>query len=429
APTEFGAIGTWTSNVTTGVTITDIHNPKTTVTVPAGSDVKFTWTITNPKCAANGADTVHIINYVTPAKQSAGSKQEVCNQTTFTMNANAPTEFGAIGTWTSDVTTGVTITDIHNPKTTVTVPAGSDVKFTWTITNPKCAANGADTVHIINYVTPAKQGAGSKQEVCNQTSFTMNANAPTEFGAIGTWTSNVTTGVTITDIHNPKTTVTVPAGSDVKFTWTITNPKCAANGADTVHIINYVTPAKQGAGSKQEVCNQTTFTMNANAPTEFGAIGTWTSDVTTGVTITDIHNPKTTVTVPAGSDVKFTWTISNPKCAANGADTVHIINYVTPAKQSAGSKQEVCNQTTFTMNAGAPTEFGAIGTWTSNVTTGVTITDIHNPKTTVTVPAGSDVKFTWTITNPKCAANGADTVHIINYVTPAKQGAGSKQEV
>ncbi|WP_143306747.1 T9SS type B sorting domain-containing protein [Chitinophaga vietnamensis] len=429
APTEFGAIGTWTATPAAGVTITNVNDPKTTVTVPVGSDVKFTWTITNPKCAANGADTVHIINYVTPAKQSAGSKQEVCNQTTFTMNANAPTEFGAIGTWTSDVTTGVTITDIHNPKTTVTVPAGSDVKFTWTITNPKCAANGADTVHIINYVTPAKQGAGSKQEVCNQTSFTMNANAPTEFGAIGTWTSNVTTGVTITDIHNPKTTVTVPAGSDVRFTWTITNPICAAVGADTVHIINYVTPAKQGAGSKQEVCNQTSFTMNANAPTEFGAIGTWTSDVTTGVTITDIHNPKTTVTVPAGSDVKFTWTISNPKCAANGADTVHIINYVTPAKQTAGSKQEVCNQTTFTMNAGAPTEFGAIGTWTSNVTTGVTITDIHNPKTTVTVPAGSDVKFTWTITNPKCAANGADTVHIINYVTPAKQGAGSKQEV
>ncbi|NLR77766.1 gliding motility-associated C-terminal domain-containing protein [Chitinophaga eiseniae] len=430
APTELGASGTWTFvPATASVKITDIHDPKTTVTVPADSTILFTWKIANPKCSADNADTVSITSYKKPIMRDAGSYKAACDQTTFTMDATAPTELGATGTWTFvPVTASVKITDIHDPKTTVTVPADSTILFTWSISNPKCKADNADTVSITSYKKPIMRDAGSYKAACDQTIFTMDATAPTELGATGTWYFiPATASVKITDIHDPKTTVTVPADSTILFTWKIANPKCSADNADTVSITSYKKPIMRDAGSYKAACDQTTFTMDATAPTELGATGTWTFvPVTASVKITDIHDPKTTVTVPADSTILFTWSISNPKCKADNADTVSITSYKKPIMRDAGSYKAACDQTIFTMDATAPTELGATGTWYFiPATASVKITDIHDPKTTVTVPADSTILFTWKIANPKCSADNADTVSITSYKKPIMRDAGS----
>ncbi|SEW50425.1 HYR-like domain-containing protein [Chitinophaga arvensicola] len=432
APTELGAQGTWTFAPSgAAVTIVDPHSATTSVTIPANSTILFYWQISNPKCAASDFDTVRITSYKTPVVRDAGTNQAACDVTTFTMNATQPTELGAEGTWTfAPSGAAVTITDPHSATTSVTIPANSSILFYWKIANPKCAASDFDTVRITSYNTPVVRDAGTNKAACDVTTFTMDATAPTELGAQGTWTFEPSTAaVTIADPHSAATSVTIPANSSILFYWKIANPKCAAGNYDTVRITSYLTPEVRDAGSNQAACEVTTFKMKATAPTELGAQGTWTfAPSTAAVTIVDPHSATTSVTIPANSTILFYWQISNPKCAATDYDTVRITSYLKPAVRDAGTTKAACEVTTFTMDATAPTELGAQGTWTfAPSTAAVTITDPHSATTSVTIPANSKILFYWQISNPACAASDYDTVSITSYLKPVVRDAGSNQ--
>ncbi|MDR6567665.1 T9SS type B sorting domain-containing protein [Chitinophaga ginsengisegetis] len=433
APTELGAKGTWSfTPATASVKFANINSATTTVTVPADSTVLLFWQISNSQCSAATYDTVRITSLKKPIVRDAGSNQIACDKTVFTLNATAPTELGAKGTWSfTPATASVKFANINSATTTVTVPADSTVLLFWQISNSQCSAATYDTVRITSLKKPIVRDAGSNQIACDKTVFTLNATAPTELGAKGTWSfTPATASVKFANINSATTTVTVPADSTVLLFWQISNSECAAATYDTVRITSLLKPIMRNAGADQMECDKTTFTLNATAPTELGAKGTWTfSPATASVKITNINDPKTTVTVPADSSILFTWKITNAKCAADNIDTIRITSLKKPVMRDAGTNKIACEQTSFTMNATAPTELGAIGTWTfSPATASVKITNINDPKTSVTVPADSSILFTWKITNPKCAADLADTVRITSYKTPAAAKAGPDQE-
>ncbi|PSL43499.1 hypothetical protein CLV51_108192, partial [Chitinophaga niastensis] len=416
-----GLSGTWT---TTNALAT-IHNPtlpNATVTVPVGQTATLVWTISNGPCLTTSASII-ITNYAIPANADAGVNITNCNNTSFIMNAKAPTEFGAAGKWTYPAIPGMTVSSDTDPKATISIPVGNSVVFTWTVSNGTCPATSA-TVTLSNYAVPANADAGKDQVNCNNTNFTMTAKAPAELGASGKWTYPVIAGMTVSSDTDPKATISIPVGTSVTFTWTVSNGTCPATAA-TVTLSNFAVPANADAGKNQANCNNTSFTMTAKAPTELGASGKWTYPATPGMTVSSDTDPKATISIPVGTSVTFTWTVSNGKCAATAA-TVTLSNYAVPANADAGKDQVNCNNTSFTMTAKAPTELGASGKWTYPAIVGMTVSSDTDPKATIFIPVGTSVTFTWTVSNGKCAATAA-TVTLSNYAVPANADAGKDQ--
>ncbi|MBC9915503.1 gliding motility-associated C-terminal domain-containing protein, partial [Chitinophaga varians] len=427
-PKAAGATGTWTTNNPKAI-IRNPNQPVTNVYLPIGETATFTWTITNGVCAVTSDDVV-LTNYETPVVANAGADQEHCDNENFTLDGNAPTQFGASGTWTASTTTGVTIDQPNNAKTTVTVKAGTTVTFTWTITNGTCAAT-SDNVVVTNYATAADANAGPDQEACNQASdFVMNANAPSVPTATGLWKdiSRIPGRAVIKQPTNPLTAVTVPVGDTVVLEWTITNGVCKTTSS-RVTIINYKAAAVAYAGADQEKCNTNAdFVMDANQPGSSSATGTWTdiSRVPGRATIYEPNNPATRVKVPVGDTVILKWTIANGKCA-NTSSQVTLINYAKALDANAGPDQEACNQLTdFTLAADAPSVPSATGFWSIIKGTAV-IRSINSPVSKVKVNPGDTVTLRWTITNGVCSSTW-DDVTLINYLTPVAANAGPDQE-
>ncbi|NLR69175.1 gliding motility-associated C-terminal domain-containing protein, partial [Chitinophaga varians] len=427
-PKAAGATGTWTTNNPKAI-IRNPNQPVTNVYLPIGETATFTWTITNGVCAVTSDDVV-LTNYETPAVANAGADQEHCDDENFTLDGNAPTQFGASGTWTASTTTGVTIDQPNNAKTKVTVKAGTTVTFTWTITNGTCAAT-SDNVVVTNYATAADANAGPDQEACNQAGdFVMSANAPSVPTATGMWKdiSRIPGRAVIKQPTNPLTAVTVPVGDTVVLEWTITNGTCKTTSS-RVTIINYKAAAVAYAGADQEKCNTNAdFVMDANQPGSSSATGTWTdiSRVPGRATIYEPNNPATKVKVPVGDTVILQWTIANGKCASSSSQ-VTLINYAKALDANAGPDQEACNQLMdFTLAADAPSVPSATGFWSIIKGTAV-IRSINSPVSKVKVNPGDTVTLRWTITNGVCSSTW-DDVTLINYLTPVAANAGPDQE-
>jgi len=435
-PNVPSAVGTWTVvSSTFGLTLNaaNIHKYNMQVTIPAGDTAILKWTITNGTCAATSAN-VTLINYKAAAAANAGTLQEHCENSNFTLAANQPNVPSAVGTWTVVSSTfGLTLNpvNIHKYNMQVVVPAGDTAILKWTITNGNCAATSAN-VTLINYKTAATANAGSLQEHCENPNFTLAANKPNVPSAVGTWTVVYSSyGLTInsTVSHQPNMKVVVPAGDTAILKWTITNGTCAATSAN-VTLINYKAAAVANAGKLQEHCEDPNFTMAANKPGVPSAIGTWTVVSSTfGLTINSgvSHDPNMKVVVPAGDTAILKWTITNGTCAATSAN-VTLINYKTAALANAGHDQEHCNDARFTMTANAPGVPSAVGTWkdVSRVTGRASIANIHSPVTVVTVPAGDTAILMWTITNGTCKSTSA-TVTLINNIMPVIVAAGPDQ--
>ena len=429
---ELGAKGVWRyPAIYKGViTITDSTKGNTTVTVPAGNSVPFTWWVTNGVCDSTKA-TVTLTNYKQPAVATVGKDQIHCNNDQFTLSGNTAPELGAKGVWRYPaIYKGViTITDSTKGNTTVTVPAGNSVPFTWWITNGVCDSTKA-TVTLTNYKQPAVATVGKDQIHCNNDQFTLSGNTAPELGAKGVWRyPAIYKGViTIADSTKGNTTVTVPAGNSVPFTWWITNGVCDSTKA-TVTLTNYKQPAVATVGKDQIHCNDDQFTLSGNTAPELGAKGVWRYPaIYKGViTITDSTKGNTTVTVPAGNSVPFTWWVTNGVCDSTKA-TVTLTNYKQPAVATVGKDQFHCDNDQFTLSGNTAPELGAKGVWRyPAIYKGIiTITDSTKGNTTVTVPAGNSVPFTWWVTNGVCDSTKA-TVTLTNYKQPAVATVGKDQ--
>ncbi|MBV7534118.1 hypothetical protein, partial [Chitinophaga sp. sic0106] len=482
-------IGTWTVQYTganAAPVVSDIHDPKATITVTPGDQVQLTWTITSmvngtiiATCPAT-TDVVTIYNYAANPAANAGADQEDCGRTTaFTLDATPVVSTGniqQIGTWTVQYTganTAPVVSDIHDPKATITVTPGDQVQLTWTVTSmingtiiATCPAT-TNVVTIYNYAANPAANAGADQEDCGRTTaFTLDATPVLSTGniqQIGTWTVQYTganAAPVVSDIHDPKATITVTPGDQVQLTWTVTsmangvvNTNCPAT-TDVVTIYNYAANPAANAGADQEDCGRTTaFTLDATPVVSTGniqQIGTWTvqyAGANAAPVVSDIHDPKATITVTPGDQVQLTWTVTS---MVNGAiittcpattDVVTIYNYAANPAANAGADQEDCGRTTaFTLDATPVVSTGniqQIGTWTVQYTganTAPTVSDIHDPKATITVTPGDQVQLTWTVTSmvngtiiTTCPAT-TDVVTIYNYAANPAANAGADQE-
>jgi SprB repeat len=378
------------------------------------SDATVTYSVIDPNtgCASSPiTTTVRVFN--SPSVAVAGSDQAKCNDGNFTLGATAP----SVGTGVWTVTSGsATITTSTSATSTITgVPVGTSATLTWTVTNGPCAATSSSVV-LTNYA-PVTSVAGSNQALCNTSTFTMAATAP----SVGTGVWSVTSGTaTITTSTSAASTVTgVPVGTSATLTWTVTNgtgPN-ACTSASSVTVTNNQPPSTATIlnAPSIEACNVSLFTVNAQAPA-FGT-GVWT--VSAGGTVVSSTSATTIITVPQptvnNSDTyTATWSVSAAGCPTSTA-SVNLINYHTPTMADAGVDQAQCDISSFTLAGNSPA-FGT-GQWTQvSVTNGTVATlpsNINNAGVILTRNMGvanSTATLRWTISNGVCPSTSDDVV-------------------
>ena len=237
-----------------------------------------------------------------PTTTNAGANQTKCNNSSFTMAATAAPA-GSTGTW-SVVSGAATIASANSATTTITVTT-SPATLRWTVTTPNCGNITSDVVLTNTIVTTAN--AGSAQTKCNNSSFTMAANAVAS-GETGAW-SVISGAATITTASSATTAVTVTT-SPVTLRWTITRGSCTST-SDVVLTNTIVTTAN--AGSAQTKCNNSSFTMAANAAGS-GETGAW-SVVGGAASITTASSATTAVTVTTSPAI-LRWTITRGSCTS-----------------------------------------------------------------------------------------------------------------
>ncbi len=234
------------------------NSPTSTITVVPGDSIVLRWTVTNGTCAPS-TDDVTLVSYQQPTTAAAGPDQKLCNVTSFTLAANAPTV--GTGRWTT-IYGGKTVANPASPTSTITVVPGDSIVLRWTVTNGTCAPS-TDDVTLVSYQQPTTAAAGPDQKLCNVTSsLTLAANAPTV--GTGRWIT-IYGGKTVANATSPTTTITVVPGDSIVLRWTVTNGNCTPS-TDDVTLVSYEQPTTAAAGPDQKRCNVTSFTLAGNTP-------------------------------------------------------------------------------------------------------------------------------------------------------------------
>ncbi len=263
--------------------------------------------------------------------------------------------------------------------------------------------------------------AGFDQTLCNESSTTLEGNAP--IVGTGNWTVESGTAIVTTPGFSPTSTITgLNAGVPEALRWTISNSPCTST-FDEVLITVSGTPTTAEAGPDQNLCNVTTTALAGNAPDIGHGTGTW-SVVSGAATIAeaDIHSPAAPVTgLSVGASVTLQWTISNPPCAES-TDIVVINVSAPPTTAEAGSDltgASTCGLTTVTMAANAPGT--GSGLWSIGSGTGGSFADPSSPTSNFSGTAGSTYTLLWTITNGNCTSTD-DVVVTFNQIPSVNAG-------
>ena len=398
-----GGTGVWTTVIGTGVATTPSSITSGVTGLTVGSSTTFRWTVSAPSCSDKFEDVIITVSALPTS--NAGSAQAICNLTTATLAANAPSP--GTGAWTTTSGTGSASSPSSNTSGVTGLTVGSPSTFTWTVTNGACVVPSIVTITVSSPVTST---AGTAQTICSLTTATLAATVPSL--GTGTWSTTAGTG-TATSVNSANSGVTgLTVGAASTFMWTVTNGACNAN---TSVVVTSSAPVTSNAGSAQGICNLTTATLGANAPSP--GTGAWTTTAGTGSATTPTSETSGVTGLTIGASSTFTWTVTNGACNANSSVTITVS---APGNPNAGTNQAICNATTTTLGA------SGAGTWTTFSGSGV-VTSNTDPNSGVTglTPGASSV-FEWTVSNGTCSGSSPVTVTVS---TPVTADAGTAQDL
>jgi len=410
APTTGGGVWTQVSGPSTA-TITSSVSATTTMTDLIPGTYVFRWTVSDGICSPSSSD-VSITVSVNPTTPNAGIDQTICGSSTATLAGNTITS--GTGLWTKFSGPTCTITDPSNPTTTVSNLTVGTYVFQWTATNGTCVLSDQMTLTV--FASPTTANAGSDFHTCLYSSLSLPGNTPTV--GTGVWTQIAGNTAVISNPTSPTTTI---LGTDVgsyTFRWTITNGPCNPSTDDVVVTVDNL-PTMPNAGSNEDLCNVSSFTLAGNTISVGTGIWSQVSGPNTA-TVTNINSPTSTITnVTTGSYV-FRWTATNGSCTQS--DDVTINNYAPATTANAGSDQIICSSTA-TMTAN--TISVGSGLWTKiSGPSGGAITSPSSPTTTITGIAAGTYVYRWTSTNGACS--NYDEVSIMKNCPPvATDDAGT----
>ena len=398
--------GRWTirsgSATLTSTTHADPYeDPSAQVSGLTFGDNILRWTITNEGCVS--FDDV-VLQYNKVIANAGVDRSECADEVT--LSAVNPTP--GTGMWSIPggqgsaqfVSPGLATTRVTN------LGRGSNT-LRWTVSYRGCQSY--DDV-IVNNNLPSTPYAGNEQSICSD-SYVMDASAPT-LGSSGRWTV-ITGSAVFEDETLYNTPVSSLANGDNIFVWTTQRVEgCTLE--DQVIIRNHSVSEPNAGTSYEEVCSST-FSLKAATP-DYGT-GIW-SFVQGGGNISDVNNPRATIsTLGRGTNI-LRWTISQGSCVKTS--DVTIVNN-SPTRPNAGPDIEDCKDEQ-TLDANVPMYYDKA--YWERISGYGDISDVNDPKSSVSNLGFGANEFQWTITKGECSLS--DRVVIFNKI-PDKAFAGSDQ--
>ncbi|MCX6223378.1 MAG: MBG domain-containing protein, partial [Bacteroidia bacterium] len=363
-----------------------------------------------------------------PTVANAGPDQTdiaTCGSTTVTLAAN--TALVGTGAWSVVTGTGGSFVNAADPGTNFSGTAGTAYTLRWTISNSPCTPSTDDVLVTFNR-NPSTADAGPDQTLCNTSTFTMAAIAPTV--GTGAWSLQGGTA-TITTPASRTTTVTgVPVGTIATLRWTISSSPCTAS-YDDVFLTNELA-ATVNAGVDQTICNTTTSVTlagvrggSSSSATWTGGAGTFTPDAfTLGATYTP-----TAGELSAGGNITLTLTTDDPVGVCNSVSDQMILTINLNASANAGVDQTICSGSTVSIT-GTRSGTGVISsTWTTGGTG--SFLNAGNLSTTYT-PSAADITagsviLTLTTNDPAGPCGAGSDFMVVTIDPAATANAGPNQ--
>ncbi len=383
-------VGVWsTSTISPAVTIDNINDPNTTITVDGPGQVDLTWTETIVNGNCSDSDDVSITFSVQP-DANASPDDDACG-TQYQLNAIASVTsgfwFGAPGTTFENG-------DNQSPDAIINVPGAGVYEFVWSEVNGFCSDQ--DTVLIEFFDTP-DPSAGADAQVCSD-EFDLEA---TNVIGMGTWTVMPNDVVFSNGANAAVTTATSTSYGLHEFIWTETAASCS--GADTI-VVEFIEQPLAFAGNDTSIC-ALQLPMD---PVPSAGTGLW-STLDPEITFSDATLASTLVTATGAGVYTLTWTETNSICS--DFDDI-VVSFVDTQTADAGEDQDVCGLST---SLDASTSFGT-GEWTPHPD--VTFVDVTDPNSEITSTTYGDMVLEWTESNPVCAAVDQVTIRFIEIPNP-----------
>lgn len=286
--------------------------------------------------------------------------------------------------------------------------------FVTTMSNGCSAENTTPLIVEFSELPSFVANAGADFTLCDGEAVILDAVVSSD--EKGTWRYlGSLPGVNITSPNQTQTEVTgLPAGSAYNFSWSLDNGACEAYSVDSIEVRIFAIETPN-AGIDIDTCNTTTFRLRA-VPSLSG-LGYWeqsAGQAALNVTIIDISDPNTFVTVPGPNpEYFFRWVIPDVVCG--GASDLVRVRVASP-NTFAGDDFDACGLGNDVLLDANPASSG-IGEWTSP-NSNIQFTDALEATTTVDNLQDGQNMFIWTTDNGLCGDGSVDTV-VVNYsITP-----------
>lgn len=291
---------------------------------------------------------------------NAGSDEEVCNATSYTLKGNSPVV--GTGKWTIvSAPTTVTFADDTQSNTTISgLQAGNTYTLRWTIGDASCSTSSDDVQITVNPLSIGGTTTGDAN-VCAGANG-GNINLTGMVGNVIRWERSIDNGAnwsTITSTANPyvfsNLTITT------QYRAVVQSGSCAeAISTITTITVNPGTVAAN-AGSDQSLCSGNGITLAGNNPAPNSGMWTLTS-TQSGITITNPALYNTTVTgLAPGQTYTFRWTITGFGGCPPSTDDVTITYYLPVTNNISASATPACEGQSITITGDTPT--GGAGTF------------------------------------------------------------------
>lgn len=315
-----------------------------------------------------------------PVQADAGTDDQICNASMYTLNGNNP--LPSTGKWT--VTSGqnsvVFADDTRNNTTVSGLQPGETYTFRWTITGTGACSTSVDDVIIADLAPLTNNISFGSPAVCYGQAVTVNGDQPTGGNGsfVYTWESS-------TDNIN-WATVAGQSGVYYSFTATqniylrriVTSGPCT-NVSEPVYIIVQPPIDNNTIAADQQICyNITPNLITGSTPT--GADGTffyqWQSSTNNGASWNTINGATDISYQPASllTTTQFRRVVSSALCNGNLQNTSNAVTITVAAQNNnaltSASSRSICTGTTFSYHPTARIA-NTVFTWVSSASANV----------------------------------------------------------
>ncbi len=426
--------GTWTQTAGPVATITNPNAPTTTVTgLNPSTSYTFQWTATN--ACGNGSASVSFTTTATNNPSAAnitnGGSCFPTTGTSYTIRATVPTI--GTGMWTLLSKPTGSSASITNPNAASTSLTNMDVDgvyvLEWAVSNAPCGNVSRDTSRIFKGPNNSINNvdAGEDLSFCGVALPYTTSMSPTTLSsqipdALIEWSFiSGPAPVTISDPFDPNTDITFSTSGSYLLQYYVYRVDINGNictgqheDSDAIEVIISDQSAPPAiAGPDQELCNGTSFTLDA-VDLGVGEKGSWSVLTTTGpgVSFADNNDPNTTATLSDAGEVTLRWITFGPSsaCPPNYDDVV-----LTYLKQPyAGDDQTLCNATSTTLEGTEYEISGATTTWTGPA--GITLLSPNNFSTVVSGLTPGTHTFIYAVDKGVCSLTDTVDVQIDAFI-------------